>query len=307
MGPTRVLKARVRESASALLLLGAPNALTARVLEEAGAEAVYLSGAGIANSYLGMPDIGLLTLNELAGHVAATRDAVQIPIVVDADTGFGNAIGVQRTVRMLERAGADAIQLEDQASPKRCGHFAGKKLISADEMVQKIAAAVDARVDDDLLVIARTDARAELGLAAACERARRYLAAGADVAFVEAPQSRAELQAIPQQVGGPLLVNMVEGGLTPVVPLSELREYGYAVVLYANTAIRAAVAGMRQVVAHLLKTGDSIEVSDQIITWVERQQMVRKDAFDALNDRYASDESGEPASARGTKRDGNRI
>lgn len=282
------LKSRIRSGGPALLLPGAPNALTARVLEEAGAEAVYLSGAGVANTYLGVPDIGLLTLNELAGHVAAVREVIQVPLVVDADTGFGNAIGVLRAVRMLERAGADAIQLEDQASPKRCGHFSGKELISAGEMEQKIKAATDARASDDLVIIARTDALAELGLQVACERACRYLAAGADVAFVEAPRSRDELRAIPPAVGGPALVNMVEGGLTPIVPLSELQDYGFAVVLYANTALRAAVAGMRHVLAHLLKAGDPMAISDQIITWAERQHLVRKDLFDALNDRYAS-------------------
>jgi 2-methylisocitrate lyase-like PEP mutase family enzyme len=263
--------------------------LTARVLEDLGAEAVYLSGAGIANSYLGVPDIGLLTLTELSAHVAAVREVVQVPLVVDADTGFGNAVGVHRTVRVLQRAGADAIQIEDQASPKRCGHFAGKQLISAEEMVQKVSAAVDARTTDDLLIIARTDARAESGLQVACERARRYLDAGADVAFVEAPRSRAELEQIPRRVGGPVLVNMVEGGLTPITPLDELQRYGYAVVLYANTALRAALAGMRTALSHLLTVGDTNAVSDQVLDWSERQRLVGKPLFDALSERYGSD------------------
>lgn len=288
MKTTAVLRSLLAPGNPALLLPGAPNALTARVLEDAGASAVYVSGAGLANTYLGVPDIGLLTLGELAGHVAAIREVVQVPLVVDADTGFGNAIGVQRTVRMLERAGADAIQIEDQVMPKRCGHFADKEIISADEMEQKVAAATDARVDDDFLIIARTDARAELGLEVACERARRYLAAGADVAFVEAPRSREELRQIPREVPGPLVVNMVEGALTPILPIGELEEYGYSVVLYANTAMRAAISGMREVLAHLLKVGDSLAVTDQIVSWADRQQLVRKDVFDALNERYAT-------------------
>lgn len=293
MSTAAALRARVENGAAPLLLPGAPNALTARVLEDAGAEAIYLSGAGIANSYLGVPDVGLLTLNELAGHVAATREVVGVPLVVDIDTGFGNAIGVQRTVRMLERAGADALQLEDQAAPKRCGHFADKELISAEEMVQKVAAAADARADEDLLIIARTDARAELGLEVACDRARRYLEAGADVAFVEAPLTRGELQAIPRAVDGPLMVNIVEGALTPIVPLKELHDYGYSVVLYANTAMRAGIAAMRTVVSHLLEVGDTSAVQDQIASWADRQRLVRKDAFDALSERYASGARGD--------------
>lgn len=185
-----------------LLLPGAPNALTARILEAVGFEAVYVSGAGVSNSFLGSPDIGLLTMPEIADHVAAIRDVVDIPIVVDADTGFGNALNVQRTVRVLERAGANAIQLEDQVTPKRCGHFDGKDVIDAAEMVGKIKAAVDARVDDQLLIVARTDARAEFGLDVACDRAARYLEAGADVIFVEAPHNREELAEIPRRVPG---------------------------------------------------------------------------------------------------------
>jgi 2-methylisocitrate lyase-like PEP mutase family enzyme len=282
------LRSRLRRGRP-LLLPGAPNALTARVLEECGFEAVYVSGAGVTNTYLGAPDIGLLTLSELVDHVAAIREAVELPLVVDADTGFGNPINVGRTVRMLERAGAGAVQLEDQVEPKRCGHFAGKHVIGADEMVRKIEAALDARVGDDLLVIARTDARAVTGLDDACERANRYREAGADLVFIESPSSEAELASIPERVPGLHVANMVEGGLTPILPLERLGELGFAVVLYANSAMRAAITGMREVMGHLLRHGDTNDISDRFASWEERQTLVRKPIFDALSDKYATD------------------
>lgn len=282
------LRARVGESNNALLLAGAPNALTARVLEEVGFEAVYVSGAGVANTFLGMPDVGLLTLNEITAHVAAIRDVIDLPLMVDADTGFGNAMNVQRTVRSLEKAGADAIQIEDQVMPKRCGHFDGKMVIDTSEMVGKVHAAVDAREDPDLLIIARTDARAELGLDEACERASRYVEAGADVTFVEAPHGRVEMEAIVTKVPGPHLVNMVEGGHTPILPLAELGEIGFAVVLYANTAMRAAITSMRTSAAELRATGDSLSQTNKIASWEERQSIVNKHEFDRLNELYGS-------------------
>jgi 2-methylisocitrate lyase-like PEP mutase family enzyme len=286
--PTLLLRELIARPGRPLLLPGAPNALTARIIEDLGFDAVYLSGAGIANSYLGAPDIGLLTLPEVVGHISATRDAVSLPIVVDGDTGFGNALGMQRTVRMFERAGASGIQIEDQLAPKRCGHFLGKAVISAEEMVGKVKAAVDARVDDDFLIIARTDSRAELGLDAACERVARYLDAGADVAFVEAPQSVAELEAIPARVPGMHLANMVEGGFTPITSLAELGSFGFNIVLYANAAMRAAIVGMQAALAHLRDVGDTRQLDDRIASWAERQRLVRKPDFDRLDARYGN-------------------
>jgi 2-methylisocitrate lyase-like PEP mutase family enzyme len=266
--------------------------MTARMLEELGAEAVYVSGAGISNTFLGMPDVGLLTLTELISHVSAMRDAVELPLVVDADTGFGNAMNVRRTIRALERAGVSAIQLEDQVMPKRCGHFVGKSVVTAEEMIQKIYSATDSRIDDNLLIIARTDARAEHGLEEACARARAYLEAGADIAFIEAPQSVAELREIPRLVPGPHIVNMVEGGQTPLLPLAELTELGFSVVLYANAVMRGGLLGMRRIAKHLLDKGDTLDVQDQMVTWSERQALVRKDAMDELEDNYAALASG---------------
>lgn len=287
-GLNRRLRDRVARPGDPLLLPGAPNALTARVLEDARFEAVYVSGAGVANTFLGAPDLGLLTLSEMVGHVSAIRDAVQIPLVVDADTGFGNAISVQRTVRALERAGANAIQLEDQVTPKRCGHFDGKAMVTTDEMLGKVRAALDARTDDDLLIIARTDALAAFGLEEACDRVRHYLEAGADMAFVEAPRSRDELALIPQKVSGLHMANMVEGGLTPILPLQELANMGYAVVLYANTAMRAAILAMQKVATTLHADGDSLSVSDDIASWDARQDLVRRHEFEHLETLYGT-------------------
>jgi 2-methylisocitrate lyase-like PEP mutase family enzyme len=283
-----VLRRRILAGPGPLLLPGAPDALTARLLEDLGAQAVFVSGAGIANTFLGMPDVGLLTLTELVSHVSAIRDVVDLPLVVDADTGFGNAVNVRRTVRALERAGANAIQIEDQVTPKRCGHFAGKSVVSAEEMVQKIYSATDARNDGDLVIIARTDARAEHGLAEACDRARAYLAAGADVSFIEAPLSVSEIREIPRAVPGPHVINMVEGGRTPLLPLAELADLGFSVVLYANAVMRAGLLGMRQVAEHLLSTGDTLEVQHQMLSWDERQALVRKHVLDELEDSYVA-------------------
>jgi 2-methylisocitrate lyase-like PEP mutase family enzyme len=279
-------RGRVFAGGAPLILPGAGDALVARLLEDAGAEAVYVSGAGITNSYLGMPDLGLLTATELAAQVAAIRDVVELPLVVDADTGFGNVVNVRRTVRALERAGANAIQIEDQSMPKKCGHFDGKSVVEPREMVQRIHAAVDARDDQDLLVIARTDARAELGLDRALERAHAYREAGADVIFVEAPETVDELSRIAASVPGPLVANMVEGGLTPIVPLAQLAELGFSIVLYANSVMRGGLTGMRAVAEHLLKEGDTLGVEDRIASWDFRQALVRKHFYDEMVDRY---------------------
>lgn len=275
------------ERRGATLIPGVANALAARVVEDLGFEAVYLSGAGLSNTFLGLPDLGFIGLPELVQHTAAIRGVVGLPIVVDADTGFGNALNVRHTVRALERAGASAIQLEDQVSPKRCGHFEGKSVIPAGEMVQKVRAAVDARADGDLLIIARTDARAGLGLEAAIERAAAYAEAGADVTFLEAPQSREELEAIPKRLAAPQVVNVVVGGKTPVLELAELRQARFALVLYANVALQGAVHGMQVALRHLKDNG-RLDESGPVASFRERQRLVGKAEFDALELRYAS-------------------
>lgn len=280
----RLLRHRVT-SGPVLMAPGASNALTARIIEDLGYDAVYVTGAGIANTYLGSPDVGLVTLTEVCGHVGAIRDAVELPLVVDMDTGFGNAVGVGRTVRELGRAGADALQLEDQLSPKRCGHFDGKRLISTEEMVQKIHAAVDAREDDNLLVIARTDARAVHGFDEAVARAHAYIEAGADMTFIEAPQSFDEIRSVPKLLPAPQVINLVEGGRTPLLPISELGDFRLAI--YANVALQAAARGVQRALGTLLSTGSLADTVGDLVDWDERQRLVRKPHFDELERKYA--------------------
>jgi len=271
----------------AVLLPGATNALTARVIEDLGFEAIYVTGAGVTNTFLGMPDIGLISVSELAEHVAAMRGAVSLPLIVDADTGFGNAINVGRTIRLLERSGANAIQLEDQEFPKRCGHFSGKSVVARTEMVQKIHAAVDARADPDLLIMARTDAIAVNGFDDAIERALAYIEAGADMTFVEAPRSKEHIAEIPKRLPVPQLINIVAGGLTPMIAFDELDKMGYAMVLYANAALQAAVAGMQKVLGHLKERGSLTGMENQLASFEERQRLVHKPQFDALEKKYS--------------------
>ena len=220
---------------------GVYDPLTALLAEKAGFEALYVSGAAIAYTRLGRPDIGLVSMSEVVDTVALIRDRIRAHLVVDADTGYGNALNVERTVRLLERAGANAIQLEDQDFPKRCGHLDGKALISAEEMAGKIKAAVDARKSHETLIIARTDAVAVEGFDRAVERARLYRAAGADMLFIEAPRERDELARIVDKTGRdvPLMANMVEGGKTPIVPAQELEKLGFALVIFPGGIVRA--------------------------------------------------------------------
>lgn len=279
---------RAVDGTAPLLLPGVYDALSARLAAAAGFEAIYVTGAGLANSRLGVPDIGLTSVDQLADHVGAISDAVDVPLVVDGDTGFGNAINVAHTVRKLERAGASAIQLEDQVFPKKCGHFAGKAIIPLDEMAGKLQSALDARRSDDTLIIARTDARATNGVEAALERAHRFREIGADLIFVEAPTSVDELRLFAEQIDAPLVANMVEGGSTPIVPLDELGELGYAVVLYANAALRSAQRAVTLAYAELKSSGISTNLLDSMATWEERQNAVGKPEYDELEARYAS-------------------
>lgn len=271
-----------------MIVPGAFNALSARVIEDLGYEAVYLSGAGLTNMWFGLPDQGFMGLAEIAEHTARVRDAVGLPLLVDADTGFGNALNVYHTIRTLERAGADCIQLEDQVAPKRCGHFSGKAVISTEEAVSKIHAAVDARRDDNLLIMARTDAAAVYGVEAAIERAERFLEAGADILFIEAVTQKEDVLALPARLSAPQVMNMVIGGVTPIVEGPALSALGYGMVLYANAALQGALLGMQQALSTLKAQGSLDESSGVIVPFQERQRLVDKPRWDALEDRFSS-------------------
>jgi 2-methylisocitrate lyase-like PEP mutase family enzyme len=281
----RSLVEEAKAQQRAILVPGATDAITARIIEQLGFEMIYVTGAGLSNARFGYPDLGLITLSEMAEQVAALSDAVDLPLLVDADTGFGSALNVRRAVRMLERAGASGIQIEDQVFPKRCGHFEGKEVVRTAEMVEKIRAAVDAR-QRDTLIIARTDAAAVLGVSEALERAEAYQAAGADILFVEAPTSLDELAQIPDAVPGIHVANMVEGGRTPIVAQTELAAMGFTLIVYANSAMRAAAQGTREVLDHLHRHGSTQAITDRLITWDDRQSLVRKPEFEALEARY---------------------
>ena len=270
----------------AVIVPGAPNALFAKVVEDVGFEAVYVTGAGIANMHLGVPDIGLVSVTELAEITSAITDAVSLPVIVDADTGFGNPVNVVRTIKLLERAGAAAIQLEDQVFPKKCGHFSGKDVIPLSEMLEKIKAAVDTRTDSNLLIIARTDARAVDGFEAAIERAQAFAEVGADMTFVEAPTEEAELRKIPRQIAVPQVANIVFGGLTPEVPQAMLKDMGFSVVLYANAALQAALKAAYEVMTALKTDGSLRNVGNRLASFDERQRAVDKDKFDKLEQLY---------------------
>lgn len=286
MSTRKQLKSLV-EARRGMLVPGAFNALSAKVIEDLGFEAIYVTGAGVTNMWFGMPDQGFMGLSEIADHTARIRDAVSVPLIVDADTGFGNALNVHHTVRTLERAGADCIQFEDQVAPKRCGHFSGKEVISTEEAVSKIKAAVDARRDSDLMIMARTDAAATHGFEAAVERAQRFAEAGADILFVEAVTTAAEIRALPLRLASPQLMNMVIGGKTPIFNAKELGEMGYGIVLYANAALQGALAGMQKALAVLRDEKEVQESSGLVTPFAERQRLVDKLHWDTLEKRYS--------------------
>src|SRR5260370_26211276 len=251
-----------------VLLPGAANALSARIIADLGFEAIYLTGAGLTNMHLGLPDLAFMDLAQLVEHTMAIRGVVDLPLIVDADTGFGNALNVAHTVKTLEQAGASAIQLEDQSTPKRCGHFAGQELITAEEMVNKVKAAVDSR-RNGLVIIARTDACAVEGFEAAIDRASRYIDAGADMTFVEAPENLADLKQVPKRLSAPQMLNMVLGGKTPIVDEQAAAGMGFSLVLYANAALQGAVQVIQKALRALHENGVLEEGGGLICTFAE--------------------------------------
>jgi 2-methylisocitrate lyase-like PEP mutase family enzyme len=289
----------------AALVPGVADALSARLVEEAGFGVCYLSGAAVANAQFGVADVGLITATEMVEQARRVVAATALPVLVDGDTGYGNPLNVMRTVADLERAGAAGVQLEDQTTPKRCGHFDGKEVITTEEMVQKIRAAMAARTDDQFVIVARTDAAATLGLDAALERARAYAAAGADVLFVEAPPSEEALRRVCAEVPSvPHLVNMVEGGATPILPRQVLEEMGFRLILYANLLLRATALGAQRALVHLAEHGDSDGIQEDILSWPERQRLVDFPAIRALEHEFVADAGIPTATSPNSRGDG---
>jgi 2-methylisocitrate lyase-like PEP mutase family enzyme len=285
----KILRDRVNQR-NGLLVVGAFNAMSARVVADQGFEVVFLTGAGLANMSYGVPDLGITGLSDVVECTARMRDAVDLPLIVDGDTGFGNAVNVWQTVRMLEQAGADGMQLEDQSFPKRCGHFAGKNVAPLSEMLTKIRAAADARRDENFLIIARTDSRAVLGFEAALDRAHQFGEAGADVLFIEATESLEEIRQVPKLLNKPALINIVIGGKTPTLDAKELGSLNYGVVLYANAALQGAVAGMQKALGTLKRDGRLDENSNLVAPFIERQRLVNKPLYDELEKRYSGND-----------------
>lgn len=284
MTPRQALR-RLIAAGGYTIVPGAYDTLTARLVEQAGFAAVYLTGGGYSRAS-GYPDLGLLTLGENVRFIGLTVEAVAVPVIADADTGYGNAINVIRTVREYEKAGVAAFHIEDQVSPKKCGHYEGKEVIARAEMVGKIKAAVDTRQDADLVIIARSDARAVEGLDAAIDRVNAYLEAGADVGFVEAPQSVEELRQVGRQVQGPALVNVFEGGKTPMLGATELAAMGFRLGIYPSQTHRAAIRAAQRVLAALKQDGDTNRVDADLATFQEREEAVGTDRWRALEERY---------------------
>jgi carboxyvinyl-carboxyphosphonate phosphorylmutase len=267
---------------------GAYDALSARIIVRSGFDAVYLTGYGASASRLGQPDVGLLTMAEMVEQCRAVVGAAAgVPVIADADTGYGNALNVRRTVREYEAAGVAAMQLEDQVFPKRCGHMEGKRVVETADMVTKLRAAVDARTDPDLVIIARTDARAVLGFEAALERCRAYRAAGADVIFLEAPESREEMEIVAREIDAPLFANLIERGKTPLIPLGELADIGYKIAIYPLTALYAAARAVSDAMAELRAKGTTAGFVDRMIAFDDFNELIGLPEYRELERRYA--------------------
>jgi methylisocitrate lyase len=282
--PGQALRGAV--AAGAIQVPGAPNALMGRLIEEMGFQAMYLSGAALSAGVVGMPDIGLFTLTELVQQTQYLTASVHTPVIVDADTGFGDTANVERTVVELERAGAAAIQLEDQELPKRCGHLSGKTLVSTDAMCAKVRAAVAARTDESTVILARTDARGVEDFDAAIERARKYVAAGADWIFPEALATREEFQAFAKAVNVPLVANMTEFGKSPLLTFAELDEMGYRVVLYPVTLLRVAMKAAKAALSILATDGTQRELLDLMQTRQELYDLLDYDSYEQRDREY---------------------
>ena len=287
MNPRQTLK-KLFQRNKLLVAPGCFDGLSARLVEEAGFEAAYLSGGAVARS-MGIPDIGLVTMSEAIERAAQVVSAIKIPIIADADTGYGNAVNLVRTVREFERIGVAAIHIEDQVTPKRCGHLDGKEVVPLAEVAQKIAAALATRTDPDFCIIARTDARAVNGMDDAIERAKVFAKLGVDAIFVEAPQSEEELAEIPRRLSGvPLLVNVFKGGKTPMLPMDRLEKMGYRIAIYPSETQRAAIHAMRTALSTLKREGTTESIDDALTTFKERDRVVGLDDWQKIERDYLS-------------------
>jgi 2-methylisocitrate lyase-like PEP mutase family enzyme len=266
---------------------GAYDGLSARLVEQAGFAAVYASGGAIARS-TGIPDLGLMSMSAIVDRLASMVDVIEVPLVADADTGYGNALNAQAAARAFERAGVAAFHLEDQTFPKKCGHYDDKSLVPTAEMVQKLKAMRDALHDPDFIIIARTDAIAVEGFAAAIDRASAYREAGADMIFVEAPTSEAEIAEIAKSVSGWKLINMFEGGKTPLLPVPRLEALGYHLVIIPSDTQRAAIKSMQRVLAAIARDGSSGSMRDDMVSFKEREMLIDTAAYLDRDKRYAS-------------------
>ena len=275
-----------------LVAPGAYDGLSARLVESAGFEAVYVTGYGLSASVLGKPDTGLLTLTEMASRVSAIAETVSVPVIADGDTGYGNAVNVARTVREYEKAGAACIQLEDQVAPKKCGHMLGREVIPAAEMAGKIRAACDARRDDDFLIMARTDARTTHGIDEAIERGALYEEAGADILFIESPESVEEMRRITSSFGVPVIANMVEHGRTPFLKTSELEEIGYDIVIFPVGPLYAAAKAVGAVLETLKRAGTTKDCIKDMIPFAEFNALMGLDGIRDMEKKYATGRDG---------------
>ena len=282
---TKILKKLLKKD-GIIIGVGAYDGISAKIIEYLGFDLVYVTGAGIAASVLGVPDIGLLTMSEMVRQARNIVTAVDLPVISDADTGYGNPINVMRTVREFEQAGICAIHIEDQEIPKKCGHLEGKKIVSKDEMVQKIRAAVEARSDPDFIIIARTDARAVYGLEDALDRGHVYVEAGADVIFIEAPESVEELEIIGKSFDVPILINRGGGKKTPWLSSSELQELGFKIVIFPGDAQRAAAKAMIEVLKVLKETGNTASIQDKMLSFEERFDLLGLPKYQELEKRF---------------------
>ncbi len=284
--PPVALLRKILKDPEILIAPGAHNAFTAKIIEQAGFKAVYMTGSGAAMDLLGLPDLGFLTMSEMVAHARNIVQATSLPVIADADTGYGNALNVMRTVREYEGAGVAGLHIEDQVAPKRCGHFSGKEVISREEMIGKIKAALDSRRDQNLVVIARTDARAVLGLQEAIERGVAYAEAGADMIFVDAPESAEELSLIARSIPAPLMANLSEGGKTPLLSAQELQDMGYKLVIYPRSAAGAAAKAIQELMAVLKRDGTTEKYLDRIISFEGRNQITGLAYYRELDKKY---------------------